>query len=209
MPDHGPTLSALEGIKSGAAAPLSAAGVLEPVYDAMGEWEKLISVLEVQIRFAEDPYAKVDLLHRVASLYEESLGDHASAFDTYARAVRVDSQNEESLGSVERLGMMIERWPAVARLYDEELQKLTEEPERVVELGLRVAQVYEVQLEDVDNAAERRQRVTEHGGDAVAVGVPPHDPEISQLQGDGSGESAPGDRPHGLLRSAFEPVVGG
>jgi tetratricopeptide (TPR) repeat protein len=160
-PDHAPTLAALEGIKSGAAAPLSAAAVLEPVYDAMGEWQRLISVLEVMVRFADDAFQRVELLHRIARLYEESLQDHASAFDTYARAVQVDSSNEESLGSLERLATFIERWPAVARLYDGELEKLEGEPERLVELGLRVAQVYEVQLEDVDSAVARYRRVLE------------------------------------------------
>jgi golgin subfamily B member 1 len=159
QPDHGPTLTALEGIKNGERAPLAAAGVLEPVYDAIGEHQKLISVLEVQVRFADDGFAKVDLLHRVARLYEESLGEHSRAFETYARAVQVDSQNEESLASLERLAMAIERWPAVAKLYDDELDKLAEEPERLVELGLRVAQVYEVQLEDVDSAVARYRRV--------------------------------------------------
>src|ERR1041384_3198085 len=105
----------------------------------MGDYPRLISVLEVTVRFAEDPFQKVELLHRIARLYEESLGDHARAFETYARAVSADSQNEESLGSLERLAMMIERWPAVAQLYDAELDKLHGEPERFVELGLRVA----------------------------------------------------------------------
>ncbi len=73
------------------------ASVLEPVYESMGEWQKLISVLEVQVRFVEDPYQKVELLHRIARLYEENLGDHARAFETYARAVEADSQNEETL----------------------------------------------------------------------------------------------------------------
>ncbi|MEZ4226752.1 MAG: tetratricopeptide repeat protein [Polyangiaceae bacterium] len=161
IPDHTPTLQALEGIKAGERAPLSAANVLEPVYDAMGEWARLISVLEVMVRFSDDAFTKVDLLHRIARLYEENLGDHASSFDTYARAVAVDSQNEETLGSLERLAMMIERWPNVASLYDQELGKLEDEPERLVELGLRVAQVYEVQLEDVDNAVQRYRRVLE------------------------------------------------
>jgi tetratricopeptide (TPR) repeat protein len=159
IPDHTPTLSALEGIKSGTRAPLSAASVLEPVYESMGEWSKLISVLEVQAAVADDPFAKVELLHRIARLYEESLGDHSHAFDTYARAVGVDSQNEESLGALERLATFIDRWPAVAALYDAELEKLEEDPQRFVDLGLRVAQVYEVQLENVEAAVSRYRRV--------------------------------------------------
>lgn len=161
QPDHEPTLAALEGIKSGSVDPLSAAAVLEPVYESMGEWTKLASVLEVQVKATEDPFARVDLLHRIAALYEESLGDQAKAFETYARAVSEDSQNETSLGALERLAMTTDRWPAVARLYDVELDKLGDSPERLVELGLRVAQVYEVQLENVDSAVSRYRRVLE------------------------------------------------
>jgi tetratricopeptide (TPR) repeat protein len=161
QPDHAPTLAALEGIKNGDREPLAAAGVLEPVYESMGEWLKLVSVLEVQVRFADDPFQRVDLLHRIAALYEESLADPVKAFDTYARAVAEDSSNEASLGALERLAMAIDKWPAVAALYDQELEKLRDAPERLVELGLRVAQVYEVQLENVDKAVERYRRVLE------------------------------------------------
>jgi tetratricopeptide (TPR) repeat protein len=159
QPDHEPTLEALEGIKQGTESPLAAAAVLEQVYDASGDWERLISVLEVQARFADDQYARVDLLQRIAGLYEESLNDPARAFDVYARSISVDSQNEDTLGALERLAMLTERWPAVASLYDQELDKIAEEPERVVELGLRVAQVYEVQLENLEAAITRYRRV--------------------------------------------------
>lgn len=161
QPDHEPTLAALEGIKSGSQAPLAAAAVLEQVYEAAGDWERLISVLEVQARFAEDQYARVDLLHRIATLYEESVGDAGRAFDVYARSIAVDSQNEDTLGALERLAMLTERWPAVASLYDQELDKVADEPERLVELGLRVAQVYEVQLDNLEAAVARYRRVLE------------------------------------------------
>ncbi len=159
QPDHTPTLEALEGIKSGSRAPLAAAAVLEQVYDASGDYPRLISVLEVEARFAEDQYARVELLHRIAALYEESLNDPSQAFDTYARAVAVDSQSEDSLAALERLAMLTERWPAVASLYDNELTKVAAEPERVVDLGLRVAQLYEVQLENVGEAVARYRTV--------------------------------------------------
>ncbi len=161
LPDHAPTLAALEGIKDGTRAPLAAASVLEPVYESIGEWGKLISVLEVQQRATDDPFVRVELLHRIARLYEESLVDPVHAFETYARAVGVDSQNEDSLGALERLAMLIERWPAVAALYDAELEKLGGDPTLFVDLGLRVAQVYEVQLENVDAAVSRYRKVLE------------------------------------------------
>ncbi|WP_437768228.1 tetratricopeptide repeat protein [Sorangium sp. So ce281] len=161
MPDHEPTLQALEQIKDGSREPLGAALVLEPIYDASGEWQKLISVLEVRVKVAEDPYEKVDLLHRVARLSEEMLSDHVTAFETYARAVTCDIGNEESLSNLERLAMMVNRWPQVAALYDTELGRLGEEPARFVELGLRLAQIFETQLDDIDSAVARYRRVLE------------------------------------------------
>jgi tetratricopeptide (TPR) repeat protein len=159
MSDHQPTLEALEGIKSGAKEPLGAALVLEPIYDATSEWVKLISVLEVQVKAADDPYQKVELLHRIARLQEEMREDHRSAFETYARAVQSDIANEDSLANLERLAMIVSRWKDVAALYDQELDKLSEEPGRFVELGLRLAQIFETQLEDVENAVARYRRV--------------------------------------------------
>ncbi len=160
QPAHGPTLAALEGIKGGQREPLAAAMVLEPVYEATGEFGKLIGTLEVQVSHTEEPFAQVELFHRIATLYEESLGDYANAFETYARAVAVDCRNEDTLAALERLAMSLGRWAEVASLYASELEKL-EEPDARVELGLRVAQIYQVQLEDVDNSVARYRQVLE------------------------------------------------
>ncbi len=159
--DHEPTLRALEGLKDGDADPLGAAAVLEPVYEATSDWPKLIRVHEVQVRRATDPFQKVDLLHRIARLFEDALGDHGSAFETYARALPMDDGNEQTLGNLERLAMVVDRWANVARLYDAQLDDLAQRDDvgRLVELGLRNAQVFEVQLEDVDGAITRYRRV--------------------------------------------------
>ncbi len=164
QPDHDPTLRALEGLKDGDKDPMGAAAVLEPVYEATSDWPRLIAVHEVQVRRATDPYQKVELLHRIARLYEDALGQHAQAFETYARALPLDDGNDQTLGNIERLAMTVNQWPAVARLYDAQLDKLAENPDlrdRFVELGLRNAQVFEVQLEDVDGAIARYRRVVD------------------------------------------------
>ena len=159
--DHAPTLQALEGLKGGEKDPLGAAAVLEPVYEAASDWMKLVSVHEVQVTHTEDVFQKVELLHRISRLHEDAMDNHASAFDTYARAVALDNGNPETLQNLERIGTLVNRWPEVAKLYDTELDKLAENPERFVELGLRVAQIYETQLEDVENAIGRYRRVSE------------------------------------------------
>ncbi|MDP9149499.1 MAG: tetratricopeptide repeat protein, partial [Myxococcota bacterium] len=162
QPDHEPTLSALEGLTEGDKEPLAAAAVLEPVYESAGDWSKLVRVHEVQIRKTKDPFHKVELLHRVARLYEESLADRASAFDVYARALPLDDGNDQTLTNLERLAMAVNRWPQLAELYDGELAAgRTGGKERVVELGLRSAQIFEVQLNDVAGAIARYSRVAD------------------------------------------------
>jgi tetratricopeptide (TPR) repeat protein len=163
QPDHGPTLAALEALKDGDRDPLGAAAVLEPIYEGSSDWAKLVRVLEVQVTSSADPFHKVELLHRIARLYEDAMGDLGKAFDTYARALAVDEGSEQTLGNLERLAISVDRWGDVARLYDKELDTLAqnERVERFVELGLRNAQIFEVQLENADGAIARYRRVVE------------------------------------------------
>lgn len=159
QPDHGPTLDALETLQRGDGAPLAASAVLEQVYESQGDAEKLIGALEVQVKHAEDAYAGVETLQRIATLQEESLGAVEAAFETYSRAVALDSQNVDVLESFERLALLTENWKKAAEIYDTQLAAAADEPERQVDLGLRAAQVYEVQLEDVQSAIARYRTV--------------------------------------------------
>ncbi len=161
QPDHAPTLEALERLQHSAGAPLAASAVLEQIYEAAGEAEKLVRALEVQVKHAEDAYAGVELLQRIAMIQEESLGDAEGAFATFSRAVALDSQNADVLESFERLAMLTDAWKKAAEIYDTQLEGAAEEPERKVDLGLRAAQVYEVQLEDVESAIARYRGVLE------------------------------------------------
>jgi len=159
QPDHEPTLAALEGLKAGDKEPLGAAAVLEPVYEAGSQWRALVSVHEVQVAHGQDPFLKVDLLHRIARLYEDALEEPKNAFDTFARALVFDNGNETTLQNLERLAMALGLYADVAALYDAELDKLDENPDRFVELGLRTAQIFELSLEDTNNAIVRYRRV--------------------------------------------------
>ena len=124
--DHEPTLMALEALKDGDADPLGAASVLQPSYEAAGDWAKLIRVYEVQVRHSDDSFRKVELLHRIARLNEEALNNSSAAFDTYARAFSFDNSNEVTVDNLERLALAVNRWQAVAELYDAEVERLVE-----------------------------------------------------------------------------------
>ena len=162
IPDHGPTLDALESMVSEGREAVAAAGVLEPVYRQVGEWAKLISVHEVQIAHEEDPVRRVELLHQVAELYEFQLDQTQQAFQAFSRALPLDNENEHTLGSLERLAENLNAWVQVTSLYDVEIGKLqTEAPDRLVDMALRTAQIYEVQVGDVNAAIDRYRIVVE------------------------------------------------
>jgi len=144
---HLETLVALDGLlRSDEGEPaVMAARVLEPIYQTAAEYDRLIDVMEVMIRYGENPVAVVDLLHRVADLYERRLERPRDAFGAFARALREDSGNELSLGHLERLADQTKSWRELVQLYSAEADKSLDVP-RQVDLLSRLARVYEEEL---------------------------------------------------------------
>jgi len=155
---HEPTLAALDGLVHGEQEPVLAATVLEPIFENAGEWERLIDILEVMVKHAEDPVRRVELLHRVADYYERRLEDSKHAFGAFGRALREDPQNELTLGHLERLAELTKGWGELAALYETELGKMLDVP-RQVEMLVRVARVYEEELGQRDKAISTFRRV--------------------------------------------------
>ncbi|HPH66136.1 MAG TPA: hypothetical protein PLF40_10345, partial [Kofleriaceae bacterium] len=157
-PSHAETLRALDGLLRGKNEPVMAAKVLEPIYDATGEYAKLIEVLEVMVTHAEDPLTRVELLHRIALLNEQRLGAAEPAFDAYARALKDDAGNNLTLGHIERLAELTNRWPTLAKLYAAEADKSLDVP-RQVDLLARLARISEQEVNDVPAAIGTYRRI--------------------------------------------------
>ena len=157
-PNHETTLAALDAIVHAEDEPVIAAQVLEPIYEQACEWEKLIDLYEVMVKHVDDPFRKLELLHRIAELYEHQLDNAAQAFEAYSRALREDSGDEQALAHLERLADYIKGWEALAALYEQELEKLLD-PERQIAMGLRVARVYEEELQRPADAIGKFKQV--------------------------------------------------
>ncbi|HEU0033618.1 MAG TPA: tetratricopeptide repeat protein [Kofleriaceae bacterium] len=159
-PSHAETLHALDGLVHGRTEPVMAAKVLEPIYEHSGEYPKLVDVLEVMVTHNEDPIARVELLHRIAMLHEQMIGNADAAFDAYSRALRDDSGNQLTLGHIERLAEITNGFESLARLYKAESEKSLDVP-RQVDLLSRLARVYEQELNNVEQAIATYKRITE------------------------------------------------
>ncbi|HWO19719.1 MAG TPA: tetratricopeptide repeat protein [Kofleriaceae bacterium] len=159
-PSNAETLHALDGLLHGKVEPVMAARVLEPIYDASGEYQKLVDVLEVMVAHNEDPLARVELLHRIAALHEQMIGNVPAAFDAFSRALRDDSGNQLTLGHIERLAEINGSFDQLAKLYQAESEKSLDVP-RQVDLLSRLARVYEQELNDVPMAIGTFRRILE------------------------------------------------
>ncbi|HEX8114057.1 MAG TPA: tetratricopeptide repeat protein, partial [Kofleriaceae bacterium] len=159
-PQHAETLHALDGLVHGKIEPVMVARVLEPIYETTGEFAKLVDVLEVMVAHNDDPLARVDLLHRIARLHEQMIGNTSAAFDAYARALRDDSGNQQTLGHIERLAEINNSFDQLAGLY-EGLAEPTLDVPRQVDLLSRLARVHEQELGDIARAIETYRRILE------------------------------------------------
>ncbi len=159
-PAHDETLRALDGLVHSKTEPVMAARVLEPIYEASGEYAKLVEVIEVVVAHNEDPLSRVELLHRIAHLQEASIDNVQGAFDAHVRALRDDSGNALTLGHLERLAEITGTWEPVAALYGAEAAKSLDVP-RQVDLYTRLARVHEQELADVPSAIATLRKLLE------------------------------------------------
>jgi tetratricopeptide (TPR) repeat protein len=157
-PQHAETLHALDGLVHGKTEPVMAARVLEPIYETTGEYPKLVDVLEVMVAHNDDPLARVDLLHRIAGLHEQMIGNGAAAFDAFARALRDDSGNQLTLGHIERLAEINNSFDQLAKLYELLAEPSLDVP-RQVDLLSRLARVHEQELGDITKAIATYRRI--------------------------------------------------
>ncbi|MBK9070666.1 MAG: tetratricopeptide repeat protein [Myxococcales bacterium] len=157
-PYHPETLAALDGLLRGSAEPLAAAKVLEPIYEASGQWAQLAAVFEIMVAQTEEPAERVGFLHRLAHLQEAQLTNPDAAYEAYGRALADDRSNELTIGHLERLSDQLGKWPQTGALYLAQVESAGE-PSKQVEVLLRAARVFQQETGDLQAAIASHTRV--------------------------------------------------
>ncbi|MFZ1864320.1 MAG: tetratricopeptide repeat protein [Polyangiales bacterium] len=152
-PEYEPAVSALEDLFAHGVRPLEIGEVLEPLYRMQGNWNRLLSVQEVQVEHQNDPIERVVMMHRLAEIAEDKASDHARAFSWMQKAVLEDPSHDHSIGEAERLSAIVDGWTELASTYANGIQHAGD-PISKAELGRRLAKVYEEQLQDLERAEE-------------------------------------------------------
>ncbi len=89
-------------------------------------WPLVIRVLELKARDAEEAWLRIALLHDVAALQDERLGDAAAAMDTLRRAFAIETWNEKTHRALRRLAERLGAWRELAGFFEEEAGWATE-----------------------------------------------------------------------------------
>ena len=148
-------------------------GNLERLADATRAWESLARLYDAELQKILDVPRQVDLLLRLARVYEEELGKPDKSIETYRRVLDAESDNVVAIGALDRLFEQGGRWPELADILRKEI-RLAQTDEDILAIEFRLGQVYEIQIKDLPAAIDvYRELLTQE---------PSHGPTLGALE---------------------------
>lgn len=136
-------------LESPANADLAAA--LERVVEPAGAWAQASEVFEQAAANVDDVEVKKSLLFRVARLYESELADPKGAEAAYRKILEIDRDDDIARVGLEELKRQTGDVEGLVELLIEKSERAERSAERAAILR-EIAEVYEKQLRDNDNA---------------------------------------------------------
>ncbi|MCX7806979.1 MAG: hypothetical protein N2515_00085, partial [Deltaproteobacteria bacterium] len=149
---HEPTIRTLEEMLESSERRAEAALLLEPVYLARLDWQKVRRTLEVRIESESDLAERKSLLSRLGQLFEDYLEDLDGAFRVYLQLFREDPRDENSAETLVRLARLLGRWGELAQAFRAVLEEVGVDDEATYRLALNAAQIDEQENKDFDAA---------------------------------------------------------
>jgi tetratricopeptide (TPR) repeat protein len=148
-------------------------GNLERLADATHAWESLARLYDAELQKILDVPRQVDLLLRLARVYEEELNRADRAIETYRRVLDVDGDNTIAIAALDRLFENAQRWPELTDILRREV-RLAQSDEEVLAIEFRLGQVYEVSIKDLPAAIDVYREILTQD--------PQHGPTLNALE---------------------------
>jgi len=142
------------------------ARVLEPLYRASNERQKLVELLEIRL-VSSAPEKRFELLNEIATL-REALGHLAAAFNARLRAFSENPEAEGAREELHRLASETGAFEELAECYRRQIERGLSEAV-VVDLQRRLAAIYEERLNRPEMAARAWEQVAEHEPENAGV----------------------------------------
>lgn len=131
---------------------------LEELHTMVGDWLGMVAVIEKKVERSVDPIERAELLRRAASVVEELVVDPERAIELYRRAADEDESDRNALEALDRLYLAKADYAALAEVVERLIGLEDKDSERIA-LGLRLASLHEVQLDDADRAIAALENV--------------------------------------------------
>src|SRR6185503_12544820 len=123
-----------------------------------GHWAKLSNLLASEIEKVDEARRAIDLLLRLARVYEEETGQVEEAIATYRRAIEADPDSKTALIALDRLFVRAQQWDELAEVVRKEIRVAQSDEDRIA-LNFRLAQIYELALVDMPKAVEAYREI--------------------------------------------------
>ncbi|MFO0660378.1 MAG: tetratricopeptide repeat protein [Polyangiaceae bacterium] len=162
-PSHAVSRAALSGLLDVTEARREAAEILHPLYEADGDHEKLLRVLEIEADTADSPSDKLAVLDQAVRVAQGPLTDASRAFGYATRALReavTDSSLPSWLERIEELTTATNRYADLIKVLSDIAKDVSEE-ELQLSITLRVAELAREKLADVTLAREWYRKALE------------------------------------------------
>ncbi len=164
-PSHAPTRDALDALTRDEDTLEEAADALEPVYRAEGLYDQVAELYERRLASrGADQARRRERFEALAQVHETGRRDSGAAFTAWARFLKEEPEDQGAQAELERLAHERGRWPDLAALY-ESIVEGTMDSELGRGYSLKLAQIYEEAIGDLEKAAGRFRRALELGGD--------------------------------------------
>lgn len=121
-------------------------------------WDELQALNEREVALIADPQRRAEVLQRAGEVWEERLLDFDHAIDCYRRALDYAPRYLPALRALGRLYRQKARWSELIEMHRMEVAA-SSDPEQIVTLLAAIAEVYEDELLQPDDAAATHREI--------------------------------------------------
>ncbi len=118
-----------------------AAALLEPIYLARGDFDRVMATIEARLEGA-DHVERRELLERLAQLHEEQKEDYPAALETIAKLFADDITDQSTVSELERLAKVSDSRSRLVEIYAAELEQVSQDDVSTAQLCRRCGQLY-------------------------------------------------------------------
>ncbi len=124
---------------------------LERLYREIAAWDELAKILVHRVELSADPDEQMEIWRRLGELYELQMAQVDAAVDAYRHILEIDPSDILAIESLERIFEAYERWRELIEIMRQKADA-TYDPDDMVAIRYRVAQIWEEMLGEVDEA---------------------------------------------------------